>query len=383
MITAVDKLDITMFASPAVAATDQGVIVSANRQAEKLFGYTAEEMVGENLRMLMPSCIAKNHDTFLAHYRKYKDRRLIGKPRVVNIKRKDGSEPEYCIMLGEYMEGKSLRFVGVFTEENAPELSAKTTSSDTKKSSVTVDSSNVDSWYSDLHSSHSESQGVEHRKLTGIEKRAFKSEEDFVSGKVKMKLKRTWKEYWIVLNRAGQHFKVYPAKSAMRYVNLMALRALGPPLKLWNVVDCAFRDASSITGKPGSISVLEKGDHTRYFVCPTPLTAQLWMEELLVGFLLALSLPLSSLSSFLSFLCRDPSHCLTHSLTERIHSLWHFHSLTLTYSLQSSLASSLSLSAPQTKSQSSISISLGWPNLTNWSEILYDHHCGCVGCGEL
>ena len=116
MIMHVNKLNLDMFgAAAAVASDDHGVIVGANRQALQLFGYNEAEVVGKNLKMLMPSSVGKHHDGFLSHYRKHQDRRLIGKARVLSIRRKDGSEPQYTLRLGEYMEGKSLRFVGVLT----------------------------------------------------------------------------------------------------------------------------------------------------------------------------------------------------------------------------------------------------------------------------
>ena len=117
MIVAVDELDAADFSDPAVLASDHGVILSANHQALQLFGYTNNEMEGQNLKMLMPESIAMHHDRFLAHYRKHRDRRLIGKARVVPIRRKDGSEPSCTIRLGEYMIGSELRFVGIFSVE--------------------------------------------------------------------------------------------------------------------------------------------------------------------------------------------------------------------------------------------------------------------------
>lgn len=117
MIVAVDELNARDFSDPAVLATDHGIITGANHQALQLFGYTRNEMVGENLRMLMPTAVAEHHDKFLSHYRKHRDRRLIGKTRVVSIRRKDGSEPQCTIRLGEYMVGSELCFVGVFSDD--------------------------------------------------------------------------------------------------------------------------------------------------------------------------------------------------------------------------------------------------------------------------
>ena len=130
MIITVDVLDVENFEDAAVASTDHGIIVDANKQALQLFGYSEAEMVGQNLSMLMPASVSKHHDGFLAHYRKHRDRRLIGKARTVHIRCRDGSEPLCTIRLGEYMEGKNLRFVGVLTRGDTTAVDDAATASD-------------------------------------------------------------------------------------------------------------------------------------------------------------------------------------------------------------------------------------------------------------
>jgi two-component system sensor kinase FixL len=55
-----------------------GIVVTLNREALDLFGYSRWQVVGRNVSMLMEPRIAKVHDMFLARYLRTKIRRIIG-----------------------------------------------------------------------------------------------------------------------------------------------------------------------------------------------------------------------------------------------------------------------------------------------------------------
>lgn len=74
-----------------ITADEQGVILSVNRSASLIFGYRASEMIGRNLKMLMPSPFRDEHDAYLEHYVLTGERRMIGQIREVIGLRKDGS----------------------------------------------------------------------------------------------------------------------------------------------------------------------------------------------------------------------------------------------------------------------------------------------------
>lgn len=68
-----------------------GIIRSANAAAERMFGYSAVEMIGQSVNMLMSSPHREMHDRYLARYLETGERHIIGTGREVEARRKDGS----------------------------------------------------------------------------------------------------------------------------------------------------------------------------------------------------------------------------------------------------------------------------------------------------
>src|SRR5262245_33266192 len=75
-----------------VIVTDgQGIVHLFNPACQKLFGYRADEVVGQNVKMLMPAPHRDQHDGYLGNYLVTGEHNIIGTSREVMGQRKDGS----------------------------------------------------------------------------------------------------------------------------------------------------------------------------------------------------------------------------------------------------------------------------------------------------
>ncbi|THK36319.1 PAS domain-containing sensor histidine kinase [Ensifer sp. MPMI2T] len=84
-----------------VVADSRGRIQSFSATAERLFGFAASEMCGQNVSMLMPEPDKTAHDGYIDRYLKTGEPRIIGTGRVVLGRRKDGSAFPLELHVGE------------------------------------------------------------------------------------------------------------------------------------------------------------------------------------------------------------------------------------------------------------------------------------------
>ncbi|HUN98615.1 MAG TPA: PAS domain S-box protein [Bradyrhizobium sp.] len=105
-----------------------GAIRSVNQATERLFGYVANELLGNNVNMLMPRPYAGEHDGYLANYLRTGTKKIIGIGREVSGKRKDGSVFPMELSVGEARDGSEPIFVGIIrdiTERKSAEIALR------------------------------------------------------------------------------------------------------------------------------------------------------------------------------------------------------------------------------------------------------------------
>lgn len=95
-----------------VVIDERGEMHSFSHAAERLFGWSAAEAIGQNVKILMPSPYREAHDAYLARYMATGERRIIGIGRVVVGERRDGSTFPMELSVGEMTSGQERFFTG-------------------------------------------------------------------------------------------------------------------------------------------------------------------------------------------------------------------------------------------------------------------------------
>jgi len=91
---------------------ERGIIEMVNATSTTVFGWTTEEFIGQNISMIMPSDHAENHNSYLERYMKTRFKKMIGKEREVEARRKDGSTFPCMLGISEVENGGSTQYVG-------------------------------------------------------------------------------------------------------------------------------------------------------------------------------------------------------------------------------------------------------------------------------
>jgi two-component system CheB/CheR fusion protein len=95
-----------------IVIDENGVIQSVNPATEKLFGYAQSELVGRNVKILMPTPYREAHDSYLGRYVRTGEKHIIGTPREVSGLRKDGSVFPIDLAVSE-VHGEGRLFTGI------------------------------------------------------------------------------------------------------------------------------------------------------------------------------------------------------------------------------------------------------------------------------
>lgn len=96
-----------------ITIDETGTVESLNPAAERMFGYRADEVVGRNVKMLMPEPYRAAHDGYLTAYLRTGVAKVIGIGREVIGLRKDGSSFDMELQVAEMRTDERRIFVGI------------------------------------------------------------------------------------------------------------------------------------------------------------------------------------------------------------------------------------------------------------------------------
>ena len=97
----------------------RGVVITFNKACERLFGYSAAEVIGQNVKMIMPSDLARVHDNYINNYLTTGERKIIGIGREVKGQHRDGTLIPVHLSVGEASTSAGRQFIGILRDLRA------------------------------------------------------------------------------------------------------------------------------------------------------------------------------------------------------------------------------------------------------------------------
>jgi two-component system sensor kinase FixL len=95
-----------------ITISNRAIIESINPAACKLFGYFPEEVIGKNIKVLMPNPYHDQHDEYIARYQRTNEPHIIGTGREVKGLKKDGTIFPFRLGVSEVKYGDSTKYAG-------------------------------------------------------------------------------------------------------------------------------------------------------------------------------------------------------------------------------------------------------------------------------
>ena len=94
----------------------QGRMLAVNESTRRVFGFPADELIGQNVNMLMPEPDRSAHDDYLAKYLQTGMATIIGVGRQVTAQRSDGTVFPAHLSVGRIAGSEPPRFVGLIRD---------------------------------------------------------------------------------------------------------------------------------------------------------------------------------------------------------------------------------------------------------------------------
>ncbi|MDH5218982.1 MAG: diguanylate cyclase, partial [Gammaproteobacteria bacterium] len=105
-----------------ISINERGIILSFNKAAENIFGYSTEEVMGENIKLLMPEETQREHDQYIQNFLETGNGKIIGKGRQVIAKHKDGTPIYIHLSISQVSADAAPIFVGITRDITADVL---------------------------------------------------------------------------------------------------------------------------------------------------------------------------------------------------------------------------------------------------------------------
>lgn len=99
-----------------ITITEEGIVQTVNQAVCDTFGYLKEEIIGQNVKMLMPDPYRREHDGYLGNYKKTGTKKIIGSGREVEGMRKDKKKFPVYLTIAEVQLKKERLFAGVIRD---------------------------------------------------------------------------------------------------------------------------------------------------------------------------------------------------------------------------------------------------------------------------
>jgi PAS domain S-box-containing protein len=99
-----------------ISINEDRIVETFNPAAERIFGYGANEVIGQNIRMLMPEPFHSQHDGYVTNYLRTGEAKIIGIGREVRGRRKNGQTFPLDLAVSEMSVRGKRRFIGILRD---------------------------------------------------------------------------------------------------------------------------------------------------------------------------------------------------------------------------------------------------------------------------